>query len=138
MRRGTPIASICSIALGSAASEEAVENAINAGSFTAPMNRASGIRAMRAIGSSTITPNSTSAPYNVNTRMPRLCRTLRPTLPTVNASAAPMPKGANFMTTPVNLNITSASASQKPSMVSLGRPRTCVSPIANKTDQNTT
>ena len=41
------------------------------------------------------------------------------------------------MTIPVNLKITSATASQNPSMVSLGRPRTCVSPIAKRTDHNT-
>jgi len=41
------------------------------------------------------------------------------------------------MTTPVNLNITSATASQNASIVSLGRPRTCVRPIANRTDQKT-
>ncbi len=57
--------------------------------------------------------------------------------PTVNASAAATPNGANFMTTPVNLNITSATASQNPSIVSFARPRTCDSPIANSTDQKT-
>ncbi len=61
MRRGTPIASICSIAFGNAASDDAVEKAINAGSFTAPINRPSGTRARRATGSNTTTPNTTSA-----------------------------------------------------------------------------
>ena len=41
------------------------------------------------------------------------------------------------MTTPVNLNITSATASQNPSIVSFARPRTCDSPIAKSTDQKT-
>ena len=57
--------------------------------------------------------------------------------PTVNASAAATPNGANFITTPVNLNITSANASQNPSIVSFARPRTCDNPIANSTDQKT-
>ena len=61
MRRGTPMASICSIAFGSAASDEAVEKAIKAGSLTAAVNGPSGTRAMRATGSSTNTPNTTSA-----------------------------------------------------------------------------
>ena len=42
------------------------------------------------------------------------------------------------ITIAVNLNITSATDSQNPSIVSLERPRTCVSPMANNTDQTTT
>ena len=62
MRRGTPIASMCSIAVGSAASEDAVEKAISAGSFTARRNRPSGTFASHATGSNTATPKTTSAP----------------------------------------------------------------------------
>ena len=41
---------------------------------------------------------------------------------TVTAMAAPMPIGANRMTMPTNLNITSISPSQNPSIDSLGLP----------------
>src|SRR5213592_761096 len=138
MRRGTPIASIRSMAFGSAASEDAVEKAISAGSFTAARNAASGTRASRATGYSTTSPKTTSAMYSVMTTMATFCSFLTPPgWPTVTASAAATANGANFITSPVNLNITSPTASQNASIVSLGRPRTCVSPIANSTDQKT-
>ncbi len=50
MRRGTPKASIDSIALGSAASLEEVAKAMVAGSATAERNRRSEIRKIRAEG----------------------------------------------------------------------------------------
>ena len=55
----------------------------------------------------------------------------------MTAIAAPMPIGAYFITMPVNLNIISASPSQKPSMTSLGLPRTCESATAKRIDQKT-
>src|SRR2546427_9149637 len=138
MRRGTPIASIRYIALGSAASDDAVEKAISAGSFTAARNAPRGTRASRATGYSTTSPNTTRAMYSVRTTMARFCSFLSPPgWPTVTARAAATANGANFMTIPVNLNITSATASQNASIVSLDRPRTCVRPIANSTDQKT-
>ena len=60
-----------------------------------------------------------------------------PLCPTVTAMAAPMPIGAYFITRPVNLNITWASASRLSSMTSFGRPFTCVSPTPNRIDQKT-
>ena len=42
------------------------------------------------------------------------------------------------MTIPTNLNITSISASQTPSITSFGRPRTWVSAMANRVAQKTT
>ena len=138
MRRGTPIASICSIAFGRAASDEVVENAIRAGSFTALRNGRRGTRASLATGSSTTSPKTTSAPYSVSTSRPRLPSTLRPPCPTVTAIAAPIPIGANFITMAVNLNIVSASPSQNPSIASLGRPRTCERATAKITEKNTT
>ena len=62
MRRGTPNSVIRCIASGSAASEEVVVNAMIAGSFTARMNRRSGIRAISAAGTSATSANTTSAP----------------------------------------------------------------------------
>jgi len=56
----TPIASICSMAFGSAASEDVVENAISAGSFTALRKGLSGTRARRATGNSTSNPKTTA------------------------------------------------------------------------------
>ena len=52
--------------------------------------------------------------------------------------AAPMPIGANRITIATNLNITSMSPSQKPSMASLGLPFTLVSAMANSVAQKTT
>ena len=60
-----------------------------------------------------------------------------PLCPTVYATAAPMPMGANFITMPVNLNIISASDSQKPSIASLERPLTCDSATAKRIEKKT-
>ena len=57
-----------------------------------------------------------SAPYSVSTSTPRLRSTPNPLLPTVTAMAAPMPNGANFITIPTNLNITSLRLSHAVSM----------------------
>jgi len=73
----------------------------------------------------------------VSTNFPRFDSTPRPPCPTVAAIAAPIPIGANFITSPVNLNMTSATPSQNPSMTSLGRPFTCDSASANSTAQKT-
>ena len=52
----------CSNAFGSAASDDVVENAINAGSFTARANLRSGTLAKYATGNNTINMNRTKAP----------------------------------------------------------------------------
>ena len=52
--------------------------------------------------------------------------------------AAPTPSGANFMTNPVNLNITSVKASQKCSIVCLGLPCTCANATAKTSAKKTT
>ena len=51
-----------SIAFGSAASDDVVENAISAGSLTALRNGRNGTRASLATGSRTTSPKTTSAP----------------------------------------------------------------------------
>ena len=70
--------------------------------------------------------------------MPRFLSTPIPLWLTVTAIAAPMPIGAYRMTMPTNLNITSASPSQNPSIASLGLPRTWVSAMAKRMAQKTT
>ena len=55
----------------------------------------------------------------------------------VVAMAAPMPNGANAMTMPTNLNITSDSDSQKSSITCLGFPLTRESPTAKRIAKNT-
>ncbi len=89
-------------------------------------------------GSRTATAKTTSAAYRVRIKAPRLASTCTPPCPTVKAMAAPTPIGANFMTIPVNLNITSATPAQNPTMTSFGLPLTCVSASPNRMDQNTT
>ena len=81
--RGTPNASISSIARGRAASEVLVANAIVAGSETARRNRAIGMRANTAIGSSTSSRNAMSAAYPVNKSFPSGNNTPIPMWPTV-------------------------------------------------------
>ena len=98
--------------------------AMIAGSLTARTNRRSGIRAMSAAGTSATSANTISAPYSVATSRPRFRSTWIPLWLTVTAIAAPMPIGAYFMTMPTNLNITSVSPSQNPSIDSCGLPRT--------------
>ena len=61
MRRGTPSRSITSIARGSAASLEVVENAMSAGSLTALKNLRIGTRNISATGSSTTRMKTASA-----------------------------------------------------------------------------
>jgi len=122
IRRGTPIASIDCIANGSAASEEVVENAINAGDLTARRKRRIGTLNNQAIGSSTTRKNTAKAPYKVRISFPRFRSTPKPLWPTVTAIAAPIPNGANRITIIVNLNITSASPSQAARTTSFERP----------------
>ena len=62
MRRGTPNASMACIARGSAASLDAVEKAMSAGSRTRFTNAASGMRKTSATGTSTNRMNTASAP----------------------------------------------------------------------------
>ncbi len=138
MRRGTPNSVMRCMASGSAASEEVVVKAMIAGSLTARTKRRSGIRASHAAGTRATSANTMRAPYSVATRRPRFLSTWIPLWLTVTAMAAPMPIGANRMTIPTNLNITSASPSANPSIASLGRPRTWVSAIAKSAAQNTT
>ena len=81
--RGTPNASISSIARGRAASEVLVANAIVAGSATARRKRASGSRANNAMGSSTSNRNAISAAYPVINSFPSGNNTPTPMWPTV-------------------------------------------------------
>ncbi len=62
IRRGTPSRSSTSIARGSAASLDVVEKAMIAGSRTARTNFRIGTLNISAIGSSTATKNTISAP----------------------------------------------------------------------------
>ena len=62
MRRGTPSRSSSSIARGSAASLDVVENAIIAGSCTARTNLRSGTRKISATGTNTTSRSTASAP----------------------------------------------------------------------------
>ena len=78
MRRGTPSRSRTSIARGSAASLEVVENAMTAGSLTALMNFLSGTLNISAIGRKTPRISTASAMYNVATSHARLYSTPRP------------------------------------------------------------
>ena len=64
--------------------------------------------------------------------------TTRPLVPTVTAIAAPMPNGANAITMPTNLNMTSASDSQNSIITCLGRPLTRARPTAKRMEKNTT
>ena len=114
-----------SIAFGNAASEEVLANAISAGSFTIWKKARIGTRAISAAGTSATRTNTTSAPYSVSTSLPRFTRTPMPLCP------------AYFMTMPVNLNIVSASPPQKPSMASLGPPRTWESATAKRMEKKT-
>src|SRR5271156_407237 len=109
MRRGTPKASMDSMALGSAASLEEVAKAMVVGSATNERKRRRGTRKSSAEGRSTSKVKAMSATYNVRSSLPRLKRTPIPIWPTVNAIAAPTPMGAKYMTRLVNLNMTSAS-----------------------------
>src|SRR6185437_12621838 len=137
MRRGTPKRSISSMANGSAASDDAVENAMSHGSLTARMKRRTGTRASVATGHNTPTANTTSATYSVPTSSPSPRNTPNPFLPTVYAIAPPMPNGANAITSAVNLNITSDRLSQNASIVCLGPLRTRVTATPNNTAKNT-
>src|SRR3984957_13658862 len=67
IRRGTPSASMASMARGSAASDVDVENAISAGSRTARKNALSGTPVISATGTRTATQNTISATYSVST-----------------------------------------------------------------------
>ena len=73
--RGTPMASIASMARGRAASELAVPKAIVTGSATAFRNVRSGTRKISAIGSSTPRMKTISAAYSVSSSFSRLPRT---------------------------------------------------------------
>ena len=137
IRRGTPNFSIFSSASGSAASDEAVVKARSQGSLVQCQNLRKLILAIIATGTNATSTNTSNATYNVNTSLPRLNRTPSPFFPMVTPSAAAMPIGANFMTRPVNLNITCARASQTSSMTSFGRPFTWVSAIANNAEKKT-
>ncbi len=135
--RGTPSASIDSIARGKAASELVVLNAIVAGSATALMNRRTGTLNNHATGSRTPTRNTAIATYMVAISLIRLKTAPNPVLATVYAIAPAIPKGASSMTMLVNLNITSARLSAK---VSRGRrfsSRTIASAMPNTIEKTT-
>ena len=107
------------------------------GSLMKLQKRRIGIRATSAMGISTKMMKTASVPYSVATSRARLFSTPSPLVPTVTAMAAPMPNGANAITSPVNLNITWLSDSQKSSITCLGRPCTRESPTANRMAKNT-
>src|SRR5690349_3926838 len=138
MRRGTPKPSMACMARGRAASDDAVENAISHDSRTAFQKATIGMRKISATGMSTASTNTSSAPYSVSTRIPRLRRTPIPLCPTVTAMAAPMPNGANDITMPTNLNITSPRLSANPRITFFGPAGVRASATAKMMDQNTT
>ncbi len=109
--RGTPNASIFSIALGRAASELVVAKAIDTGSAICLANLIMGTLAIIATGTSTSKINAIKAQYNVTSSIAKLLSTSIPMWPTVSAMAAPTPMGANSITILVNLNMTSANSS---------------------------
>ena len=80
-RRGTPKRSMASIARGSAASLDVVENAISAGSLIALKNATIGMRNISMIGISTSRKNAASAIYSVTIMNARFCSTCRPLTP---------------------------------------------------------
>src|SRR5882724_12114046 len=107
---------MASMARGSAASLDEVAKAMVAGSVTAERNPRRGTRKNRAEGSSTSKANAINATYNVSNSLPRFRRMPMPICPTVKAIAAPTPMGAKYMTTLVNLNMTSLRLEKKLSM----------------------
>ncbi len=126
------------MASGSAASDDAVVNAMSHGSFTAAKNRRIGTLNSSATGSKTARAKITSEPYNASTSTASLRSTSMPLVPTVTAIAAPMPMGANAITSPVNLNITWDKPSQNESIVLLAVPAgTCDSATAKMIAKNT-
>src|SRR5690242_1227564 len=94
-------------ARGSAASLEAVENAIRNGCRAACQNRPIGTPAMTSDEPSTRTTHSACAKYSVPTSFPNPNNTPIPFDPIVTAIAAPTPKGATYITYFVYRNITS-------------------------------
>src|SRR6185503_17946515 len=125
------------MAIGSAASDDAVENAINHGSLIARQNRPTGILNPSAIGGSTSTMNAKTAPYSVSTSTPRWRSTPKPLRDVVTAIAAPMPIGAYAITMSTNLNITCDRLSQALSMNVLAGPCTRDTATAKMIEKNT-
>ena len=116
---------------GSAASLDAVENAISQGCRTARKNRASGMRASSTTPPMANTTNTISAAYRVPTSLLKLNSTPTPFLPMVTAMAAPTPSGARYITYPVYLNITSASDSQN-CVTGFARAPSAAQPMPNR------
>ena len=87
-----------SSASGSAASLDAVENAIRNGPRAAVANRPTGMRAIATTAPSTTTTKKISAAHNVATNFPSPSSTFHPCSPTVDAIAPNTPSGATHIT----------------------------------------
>src|SRR5215471_3731069 len=136
--RGTPNATISSIARGKVASELAVANPSVTGSTLAFTNFFNGIRAHHRIGSTTNTMNTANAMYRVAISFSNGTSTASPMCPTVYATAPKIPIGAAYITMLVNLNIVSDKLSANVSIGCRFASGTSSNPIANNTLNTTT